>query len=296
MQDILKRPISLGELEEALKGMDVNKAPGPDGVITGFFKFFWDIIKEDYFKMLSEAIQSSIMPLRLTRGLISLLHKGGGRGKLSNWRPITLLNVAYKIYAKALQLRLQPVLMEIISFNQSALLPMRFLLDNILLTHETLDWALHSGQPVIFLKLDFSIAYDMVDLGFLFRVMATMGFPAEFTSVVELLFQDAQAVVKVNGAHSPSFQIHRRVCQGCPLAPYLFLVLNSMVKHGMWEGIIKGITLPIKNKQQVMAQFADDTSMTLRREELLVRGAIYTLDIFCLGSGLVMNWDKSCGY
>jgi len=36
--------------------------------------------------------------------------------------------------------------------------------------------------------------------------------------------------------------------------------------------------------------------MTLRGEELSVRGAIYTLDTFCLGSDLIMDWDKSCGY
>jgi len=146
---------------------------------------------------------------------------------------------------------------------------------------------------VTFLKLDFSKVYDMVDLGFLSRIMATMGFSTEFISMVELLFQDAQTEVKVNGEHSPSFQIHRRVWQGCSLAPYLFLliteVLNSMVKHGMQEGIIKGITLLMENRQQVMAQFADDTSINLRGEELSFRGAIYTMDTFCLGSGLIMN-------
>jgi hypothetical protein len=76
----------------------------------------------------------------MTQGLIALLHKGGDRLKLTNWHPITLLNISYKILAKALQLRLQPVLMDIISFDQSAFLPMRFILDNILLTSETMAW------------------------------------------------------------------------------------------------------------------------------------------------------------
>lgn len=47
--------------------------------------------------------------------MIALQHKGGQRSALTNWRPITLLNVGYKIFAKALQLRLQPILMDIIS-------------------------------------------------------------------------------------------------------------------------------------------------------------------------------------
>ena len=50
-------------------------------------------------------------------GLIILLHKGGNRSLLSNWRPIMLLNMTYKIFAKTLQMELHPILMEIISVN-----------------------------------------------------------------------------------------------------------------------------------------------------------------------------------
>jgi hypothetical protein len=42
----------------------------------------------------------------MNNGLITLLHKGGDGEDLGNWRPITLLNIAYKILAKALQRRL----------------------------------------------------------------------------------------------------------------------------------------------------------------------------------------------
>jgi hypothetical protein len=202
--------------------------------------------------MINEAVRSNRLPPGITSGLISLLHKGGERGKLTNWRPITLLNVAYKLYAKALQLRLQPVLMEIISFDQSAFLPLRFILDNILLMHETMEWAAHSGQPLIFLKLDFSKAYDMVDWPFLFQAMSKMGFPPAFVDMVKMLFHEAAASIKVNNSHSTVFQIKRGVRQGCPLAPYLFLivdeVLNSMVKDEMAEGWIRGITLPVEGR------------------------------------------------
>jgi len=120
-------------------------------VITAFFKIYWNIIKEDYLSMIAAAVETHIMPPGITCGIISLLHKGRERDRLTNWWPITPLNVAYKLYAMVLQLRLQPILMEIISFDQSAFLPMRFIFDNILLTHETLDWASHPKQPLLFL-------------------------------------------------------------------------------------------------------------------------------------------------
>lgn len=300
MKAILRAPVSLAELSKAVKEMAVGKAPGPDGVIMEFFKLHWDLIKHDYLKMITEATASGNLPPVVTRGLIALLHKGDIRSRLTNWRPITLLNVGYKVFAKILQLRVQPILMEVISFDQSAFLPMRLILDNIMLTHETMDWANHTGQPLIFLKLDFSKAFDMVDWKFLFRAMSTLGFPQEFICMTRMLLEGAEANVKVNGSVSPPFSINRGVRQGCPLAPYLFLiaaeVLNAMVKKGMDEGRVKGITLPLAGREQIIAQFADDTSFTLQGEEVPVKEMINILDSFCLASGLVLNWHKSCGY
>ena len=74
-----------------------------------------------------------------------------------------LLNTTYKIFAKALQWRLQPLLVEVIDSDQIALQPLRFILNNILLTHKSIQWAKESQQESIFLKLDFSKGYDRVD-------------------------------------------------------------------------------------------------------------------------------------
>ena len=190
-------------------------------------------------------------------------------------------------------------MMEIISFDQFAFLPMRFILDNILLTNETMAWAEQTGQSFIFLKLDFLKAYDMVDWGFLFRTMAEFGLSEEFISWTKLLFRDATTSVKVNGSPSPAFAIERRVRQGCPLAPYLFLivaeVLNTMVKRGVDLGLVKRAQLH-GGREQVTAQYADDMSFTVAGEEAPVCNLIWILNSFCLASGLVLNWQKSSAY
>ena len=89
-------------------------------------------------------------------------------------------------------------------------------------------------------------------------------------SIGEGLFRDATANVKINGSSSLIFAIERDVRQGCPLAPYLFLVvaevLNAMVKRGMELGHVKGVKLP-GDREQITAQYADDTSFTLAGEE-----------------------------
>jgi hypothetical protein len=39
-QELIK-PFTLTELEEALKNMDANASPGPEGLSVGFYKEFW---------------------------------------------------------------------------------------------------------------------------------------------------------------------------------------------------------------------------------------------------------------
>jgi hypothetical protein len=248
MVERLRAPLRLEELTKAVGEMAKTKAPGPDGIITEFYQTLWPVIGRDYWRMVQEAIRNESFPLGVTEGVILLLYKGGTRNTLNSWRPITLLNTSYKVFAKTLQLRLQPILMEVISPDQSAFLPLRFKLDNIFLTHETIAHAKRSKQPLVSLKLDFSKAYDKVDVGFLFQVMERLGFPIEFIRMTKLLFYEARASVSINGRLTQKFVITQGVRQGCPLAPYLFLiigeVLNMSVKAEVHAGRIRGIMLP----------------------------------------------------
>jgi len=70
--------------------------------------------------------------------------------------------VTYKIVAKALQIRLQSILKDVISPEQSSFLPSQLILANILLQYKTVEWAKESDQNLIFLKLNFTKAYDVV--------------------------------------------------------------------------------------------------------------------------------------
>ena len=109
-----------------------------------------------------------------------MLFEEGDRPSLTNWQPITLLNTTYKILAKALQRRLQTLLVDVFDSDQTVFLPLRIILDNILLTHESIQWAKESRQESILLKFDFSKTYDRVDLAFMFQVMGKLGMPSIF--------------------------------------------------------------------------------------------------------------------
>jgi hypothetical protein len=141
MKRRLATPITEKELWSILEVMVKGKALRPDGLIVEFFFCMWSIIGKEYMKMIQDSIVNNNFPLWVTRGLITLLHKGGKKKQLFNWKPITLFNVTYKIFAKAFQMQMQPMLMETISRDQSTFLPFKFILNNILLTHKTIAWA-----------------------------------------------------------------------------------------------------------------------------------------------------------
>lgn len=166
--------------------------------------------------MINQSISLGTLPPSVIQGLITLLHKDGDRLPLGNYGPITLLNTMYNFFAKMLQLRLQLVLVELISPKQSAFLPICYILDNIVSTHEILNWAKVSKQPLLLLKLDFSKAYNHVFWPFLFLVMEALGFDQSFVKLTKLLFEGATALVCVNGTPSKPFSISRRVHRDAP--------------------------------------------------------------------------------
>jgi hypothetical protein len=148
--------------------------------------------------------------------------------------------------------------------------------------------------------MDFNKAYDRVDLSFLFAALERLGCPQEFIGVVKLLFLNAEACVSINGRTTGNFPVGQGVRQGCPLAPYLFLVigevLNLTIKEEARVGRICGIRLPGAHEEQIIGQYADDTNLTLRAEEQPVLHTVATLEKFCQVSGLNINWNKTLAY
>lgn len=166
MNMTLVKDISESELSAVVSSMAKGKAPGHNGIPIEFFQKMWRTIGNDFLRMLTKGFEEGRLQEGVTKGLISLIPKEGDLRDLNYWQPITLLTNIYKILAKTLQLRLQPILRDVISLEQTAFLQLRFILDNIVLTQESLHWAKTSKQPTVFLKLDFSKAYDKVSWNF----------------------------------------------------------------------------------------------------------------------------------
>ncbi|XP_059064486.1 uncharacterized protein LOC131856648 [Cryptomeria japonica] len=111
----LAEPISLSEIEAAVLALNNDKAPGPDGFPVEFYKANLNWISKDLLDLYNEAISKGSLGPDINKGTIKLLPKEGNKALIKNWRPITLLNVSYKVLAKVLALRLVDILPKFIN-------------------------------------------------------------------------------------------------------------------------------------------------------------------------------------
>ena len=191
---------------------------------------------------------------------------------------------------------MKPLLHHWILPSQTGFVPNRCILDNIFLAFEAIEWTLENKQDLSMLLLDFEKAYDRVNWTFLRQAMERMGFHTTWINQVLSLNENASASVIVNGEQSKTFRLQRSVRQGCPLAPYLFLltvdVLGQMLQHP--DNHVRGLQLP-DNTFITNQMFADDTLLFLDGKIDNMDRALTVIRRFGAASGAKLNLHKSVG-
>ena len=153
-----------GECQKALKDFQKNKTPGNDGLTAEFYVFFWDKLGKIMVDSFNYGFQKGELSITQRQGIIRLIPKKDKNLQyLNNWRPISLLNVDYKIATKALALRLKKVLPAIINNTQTGYLEGRFIGENIRLISDVLHYTADQNLEGIALFIDFEKAFDSLN-------------------------------------------------------------------------------------------------------------------------------------
>lgn len=213
-----ENPISNLELTEALK-----HTPGIDGLSAEFYKFFSDIIESPLLNLYKDCITNNEMTSTMKQGLISLIPKPNKDHLCTeNWRPITLLNVDYKLFAFVYSRRLKSNLGDIINECQTGFMSKQHINNNIRLILDLLDYFEHVESQAVIVFLDFYKAFDTLEHPFIFNTLKLMGFGENFVSVVKMLYKDINSNLMIYPSTSKRFPISRSVRQGCPISQFYF--------------------------------------------------------------------------
>jgi hypothetical protein len=128
---VLEKPCSLKEILVVLQGFSKDKSPGPDDWTIEFFLHFFDLVGQDLLEMVEEARQKGKVQKNLNATFIALIPKVNAPRTFSDYRPIALCNLCYKIISKLIALRLRPILSRVLSEEQLGFLKGRQISDAI---------------------------------------------------------------------------------------------------------------------------------------------------------------------
>jgi hypothetical protein len=267
----LEFPFEKREVLEGVKGLNRDKAPGPNGFTLAFFQDCWDVIKTDLMGIFQDFHTHSKFVKSINATFLALISKKFGAVDLKDFRPISLVSGVYKIIAKVLANRLRKVVEKIISNPQNAFVKGRQILDSVLIANECLDSRMKSGEPGLLCKLDIEKAYDHVNWDFLLYMLRRCGFGERWCSWIAHCISSVRFSVLVNGTPSDFFSSSRGLRQGDPLSPLLFVIMieafsklfSVTVQRGFLSGFFVGSSSNgVINISHLL--FADDTLVFLR--------------------------------
>ena len=290
---------SRDEVEAALKSMEPLSAPGPDGMPPTFFQSYWSIVGDDVSSAVLNYLNNCSLPAAINHSFITLVPKVKSPEKNFEFRPISLCNVIYKLVSKVLANRLQGVLPSIISENQSAFQAGRLITDNILMAFETLHYMKHQPGKGGFmaLKLHMSKAYDRVKWSFLKQIMLRMGFHEQWVDLMMICVTSVSYSLLIDGEPSENIVPSRRIRQGDPISPYLFLLcsegLHALFEKAAYDGLIRGISLCRNGPRLTHLFFADDSLLFCMASMQECNHIQAILADFEAASGQKLNKDKT---
>ena len=184
------------------------------------------------------------------------------------------------------------MLPDLINNDQTGFIKGRFIGENIRLIDSVIGFAKERNIPGLLLFLDFEKAFDTIEWPFIRKTLRYFGFGDGVINWMNIFYGNVESCVLNNGWASNFFEIQRGVRQGCPLAPYLFVLSVEVLAKAIREN--KNIKCILVNQNEIkISQYADDTTLILDGSKSSLEASFKILDKFGAVSGLRLNDKKT---
>ena len=242
--------------------------------------------------IINEWWEQETIPDEAMNARVVLIYKKGDTSLCENYRPISLLNTCYKLIAAALQRRIEAGIDHLLQRTQYGFRKSRSTREALYNIRRVITAGESTKTKTFLLLLDWAKAFDKIDHEGLISALERHSIAPKLINLIKDIYRKATFFVEIDGHVSRTYKQETGIRQGCPLSPYLFLIVMTTIFHDIHDDIEDTI-IPHRAKNATFDEilFADDTicvsenaeALTLLLHKIQEKGQHY---------GLTLNMDK----
>jgi hypothetical protein len=255
------------------------------------------LVKDDFIKLIQDFYDENLNLESINTAHITLIPKNSDPQDMNDYRPISLVSLPLKFITKIMANRIQKVIIPTLHQNQYGFIKGKNIQDCLAWTFEYLHICHISKKPIIILKIDFEKAFDKVEYNAILAMLQAKGFGSKWISLIKSILYSASTFVLLNGVPWKKILCKRRVRQGDPLSPLVFVNTSKLLQAIINEAWASGIlSLPIDDdfgQKFPIIQYADDTLMIMPADLHQIMALKEILFTFSASTGLHVNYHKT---
>ena len=202
-------------LAKALKQMKARKAHNA-GICAEMVTVDCPVLHEIILEVFNDVIKAGQEPpLDWRSSRLVVLFKKGDPALPSNYRPIAILPILYKLFSRMLCGRIKPTIVGQQSVDQAAYRQGFSTEDHLITLTLLLEASSEWNQPMWLGLVDFEKAFDTVEHAPLWSALEELGVQDEYVDLLKTLYREQVSTV-LAGEESRSFSLERGVTQGDP--------------------------------------------------------------------------------
>ena len=285
---------SPNDIKKVIKDMKIDSSPGKDRIGAKYYKNADLSVVFALTDLYNHSMKNTDIPTDFLNSMVIPIWKNKGSiSDISKYRQITMEITGFKIMIALITHRINAHLEEngMVDGWQHGFQKKKSTTTNLMTSWEYISKIVDDGGGIISISLDFSNAFDSLDLNQLMLALQSKGIGGKLGAFIEKWLKTRSQFVNIDGEKSHSAICGSGVAQGSHAAPTLFCILLSYI-------IGKIDLTPYEEEIDAkILSFADDTRILLQSSSLrhhqMAQTLLDTLNTEFKKAGLTLNASKS---